>query len=323
MPDTGKTKCAREPFPGRHALEELRTNREYDALEVQTAADVPCATGENPLWHPDEKKLYWTDIPAALLYRLDPVSGKHETFNTERPVGGFTLQADGALLLFRDRGNVARFHRGRITDIIIPSIPGMEATRFNDVIADPRGRVFAGAMSWGNSANGRLYRIDADGSPHPVSEGYGTPNGMGFSLNERAMYFTDSKARRIYRFEYDAATGNIGKRTIFTETSEKDAAAIGRSDGMTVDQEGFIWSARWDGRCIVRYNPHGRIVKHVPMPAGKISSLAFGGECLRDLYATSAGGDKRNANDARAGALFRLTPGVRGLPEHRSRIGIA
>ncbi len=291
-------------------------------INVETVAPTRCATGENPLWHADENTLYWTDIPSGRLYSFDPATNHHDMCYEDRPVGGFTLQTDGALLLFRDRGNVVRFHHGHITDTIIESIPELEETRFNDVIADPYGRVFAGTMSWGEGTNGRLYRIDLDGSWHLVADGYGTPNGMGFSADEQTMFFTDSRAARIYRFAYDRTSGKIDRRTLFSQTNATDAATLGRSDGMTVDSEDHIWSARWGGGRIVRYNPQGRITEQIPMPARKISSVVFGGKDLCDLYATSAAGMDHDPDDPQAGALFRLRPGAKGRAEYRSRICI-
>ncbi len=290
------------------------------SVNVETVAPTSCATGENPLWHPDEQLLYWTDIPAGRLYRFNPTTHHHEMCYEDRPVGGFTLQADGSLLLFRDRGNVVRFRHDRVTDTVIESIPDLENTRFNDVIADPGGRVFAGTISWGNGNNGRLYRIEIDGKWQLIAEGYRTPNGMGFSADQQTMYFTDSGAACIYRFAYDCTTGNIERRNLFTQTEVTEAATLGRSDGMTIDNEGFIWSARWDGGRIIRYHPQGHIVDQILMPARKISSVAFGGNDLADLYATSAGGNTPDHADPQAGALFRLRPGAAGRPEYRSRI---
>src|SRR5690606_32679683 len=109
----------------------------------------------------------------------------------DRPVGAMTIQADGQLLLFRDKGNVVTFRDGRVTGTIIDAIAGLEETRFNDVIADPEGRVFAGTMSFGGDRsvhNGRLYRIERDGSYAVVSDGHGTPNSMGFTPDLKQMY---------------------------------------------------------------------------------------------------------------------------------------
>ena len=93
-------------------------------------------------------------------------------------------------------------------------------------------------------------------------------------------------------------------------------------DGMTVDAEGCVWSARWEGGCIVRYSPDGEEIGRYDIPARKITSVMFGGDDLSDLYVTSAGGAEKAADGPHAGALFRLRPGVKGQLEHRSKIGI-
>ena len=69
-------------------------------------ADYQCHTGEGPLWHPDEQALYWVDIPRGRLFRYEPETGQHAMIHEERPIGGYTIQADGTLLCFRDGGNV-------------------------------------------------------------------------------------------------------------------------------------------------------------------------------------------------------------------------
>ena len=103
---------------------------------LQIVADYQCHCGENPMWHPDEQRFYWTDIPTGRLFRLDPVTGRHEQCYQGRPVGGFTIQADGSLLLFMDKGTVAVFQGDRITRTVIEEIPDETKTRFNDVIAE-------------------------------------------------------------------------------------------------------------------------------------------------------------------------------------------
>lgn len=244
-------------------------------MQIEVAAQHHCQTGEGPVWHPTEGRLYWTDIPRGRLYWFDPATGASDVCYEDRLVGGFTVQADGSLLLFRDRGNVVAWRDGRVQRTVLDSIPGLEETRFNDVIADPEGRVFVGTMSHGGptARNGRLYRIARDGSYTLISEGHGTPNGMGFTPDLRQMYFTDSRLARIYRYDYDRATGNLANEQIFTETPKDLQAEIGRGDGMTVDAEGNVWSGRWGGSHIVVFSPSGDIVRRIPMPAKNISCV--------------------------------------------------
>lgn len=280
-------------------------------------ADYACNTGEGPLWHPAENAVYWTDIPAGRIFRYDCATGEHHPIEIGRPVGGFTLQADGALLLFLDKGSVALW-RGGALDFVIEEISDERETRFNDVIADPEGRVFCGTMPT-RSRPGRLYRLDTDGALTRLLEGIGCSNGMGFTPDRTQMYYTDSGARTIYRFRYDAATGALSNRKVFSLAEEGG----GVPDGMTVDAEGNVWSARWDGGCLVRYAPDGKETGRIPLPARKVSSVVFGGADSATMYVTTAGGHLKATDGAQAGALFALTvPGVRGVPEFVSKVGL-
>jgi sugar lactone lactonase YvrE len=285
-------------------------------IEPELIVDRQCALGEGPLWHPLDRRLYWTDITGGRVLRYDPASGTHEVCYEGETVGGFTIQADGALLLFMARGAVKRWCEGELTTVI-EDIPDERESRFNDVIADPAGRVFCGTMPVGERP-GRLYRLDLDGVLFPVLEDAGVSNGMGFTPDRRQFFHTDSTKRTITRFDYDEATGALSEPHLFIRALEGE----GIPDGMTVDAEGFLWSARWDGGCVARYAPDGDEVLRVPFPARRVTSVTFGGEGCADLYVTTAGGDDRATYGPGAGALFRLRPGVRGLPEFLSRVGL-
>lgn len=286
--------------------------------EIERVSATACVTGENPLWHPDERAVYWTDIPGAKIYRYDPASGETTVHYSGDIVGGFTLQADGALLLFGAGGKITLLKDGK-ADILLQGIPDEAQKRFNDVIADPMGRVFAGTMR-ASGYMGRLYRVDTDLTLTTVIPEVGISNGLGFSPDRSTLYYTDSDpARAIYRFDYDMSTGAVTNQRTFLTVQEGDAVP----DGLTVDADGNIWSARWDGGCVVKYAPDGRELMRLVVPgAVKITSLAFGGDDGGDIYITSAGGDDKGSNGEYAGSLFRVRLGVHGLPEFRSRIGL-
>jgi D-xylono/L-arabinono-1,4-lactonase len=286
-------------------------------MQPELIADGEFDTAENPLWHPAERRLYWTDIPRGKLFRLDPAADVWEECWHGEPVGGFTLQADGALLLFMARGAIARWHGGGV-DYLRRETDGEQDGRFNDVIADPRGRVFCGTMRTSAHA-GRLYRVDPDGSLHRILDGLGTPNGMGFTPDHKQMYFTDSHARRIYLFDYDEEKGALSGKRVWLEIPPDQ----GVPDGLTVDSQGFIWSARWNGSALYRYSPDAAEVDRIAFPARKVSSITFGGVSCDEAFITTAlAGGNRIAEGAGAGALFRLRPGVLGVPEFVSRVGM-
>ena len=283
-------------------------------MESELIADYQCVTGENPLWHPLEQRLYWLDIPTGRMFRYDPATGQHEQFYQGEVVGGFTIQPDGALLLFMRQGAIKVWRNGQLTTIHA-DIPGERASRFNDVIADPVGRVFGGTMSTPERL-GRLYRLETDGQLYTVLQDVGTSNGMGFTPDRQGFYHTDSPKHEISLYDYEQATGEISNPRLFVRTPEDE----GVPDGMTVDAEGYVWSARWDGSCLVRYTPQGQEALRVYFPAKKVSSVVFGGPDYRDIYVTTAGGDKKDENGWGAGALFRLRANIQGVPEFFSRV---
>lgn len=278
--------------------------------------DYACETGENPLWNPIERRLYWTDIQKGRLFCYNPFDGSHEQCYQGRPIGGFTVQPDGSLLLFMDRGTVAIWRRNGLVEVI-PEITAERSSRFNDVIADPRGRVFCGTMST-PERKGSLYRLDLDGSIHLLLEGIGCPNGMAFTPDSKGFYFTDSFAREIYSFDYDVNDGAICNQRLFASLGRAD----GFPDGATVDSDGQLWSALWDGECVVRFLQNGEIDKRIMLPTRKVSSLTFGGENYSDLYITTAGGNHKDENGPLAGGLFRVKGQAAGLPEFFSRISV-
>jgi D-xylono/L-arabinono-1,4-lactonase len=283
-------------------------------MQPELIADYQCICGEGPLWHPTEKRLYWADIGNGRIFRYDPASGQHEQVYGGEALGGFTFQADGSLLLFGSKGAVRVWRDGVLTTRIA-FLPGEENGMFNDVSADPQGRVFCGMLDLGGG-EGRLYRLDSDGSLQVVLQGVRLSNGIGFTPDHRGIYYTDSLRRDIYYFDYEQSTGAISGQRLFVHASDED----GLPDGLTVDAEGHVWSAHWDGSCVIRYDPGGREVARLVFPAKQVSSVMFGGDDYADLYVTTAGADDRAQNGPGAGALFRVRPGIRGVPEFLTRI---
>lgn len=283
-------------------------------MNLELIADYNCVVGEGPMWHPTERVVYWADIPQGRIFRYDPATGEHGLVFECGQVGGFTVQGDGSLLLFMEKGAVASLSEGNL-EYLINEIPEERNTRFNDVIADPAGRVFCGTMPSPDHP-GSLYRLDTDGSIARVLEGIGISNGMGFTPDNQRMYFTDSPTHNIYIFDYDIDSGELSNKRVFVNTEEND----GIPDGMTVDSEGFVWSARWDGSSLVRYSPQGEQVNRIWFPARKVSSVIFGGEDYTDMYVTTAGGENKTAEGPGAGCLYRLNLGISGRPEFLSRV---
>jgi D-xylonolactonase len=290
-----------------------------DAGPIRTLVDMPCETGEGPLWHPDERALFWLDIPAGRLFRYDPATGENETvYQHPGPIGGMTFQESGGILLFGAAGSVIEWNGGTVTTLI-DEIPAERETRFNDVIADPAGRVYCGTMPKPDGM-AALYRLDTDGAITLVYDDIGQSNGMGFTADRRSMFLTDTRFRAIYRMDYDENTGDLSNRHAIVRTPQDNGAP----DGMAVDDQDTIWSARWGGHGLFRYSGEGDLLGHVRMPVKNVSSIAFGGVSYDTSYVTTAtGGAERGAEIGElAGSLFAVDLGVRGKPPFRSRIDV-
>lgn len=281
-------------------------------------ADTTCKTGEGPMWHERERKVYWVDIPNGLILRYDPDTNQYEEFyKSDEMIGGYTFQEEGGLLLFQDNGAIRLLKDGAVTDVVA-EIAEERGGRFNDVIADPEGRVFCGTMPIGDRP-GKLYRLDHDGTLSVVFEDAGLSNGLGFSPDLNALYHSDSSDNRIItKATYDRVTGEVTDRRFFFHPGDNE----GLPDGMTVDAEGYVWSAQWDGSSLVRIAPDGNEVHRVYFPAKKVSSIVFGGDDYRDAYVTTANVEGRDVEGPGAGALFRINLSVQGRPEFYSKIKV-
>lgn len=272
--------------------------------------------GEGPSWDPAARVLYWVDIKRPAVFRYDPAVGQTGHWPMARPVGCVapTRSADRLVFADADGFGALELATGRINRWADPEadLPG---NRFNDGKVDRQGRLWAGTIDGEcKEPTGSLYRLDPDGTVHRMAGGFICSNGLGWSPDQRTMYFTDSMVRTIWAFEFDAASGGLGERRVFVRLSDHD----GVPDGLTVDAQGYVWSAIWDGWRIVRFAPDGRIDREIPMPVQRPSSCAFGGPDLKTLFVTSACVElqwEALRSGPLAGAIFALDCDVTGLPE--------
>lgn len=256
--------------------------------------DTHCKLGEGVLVSPLDGSVHWVDIERGQVFR------DGEVIREGPVVGGFTIQQDGSLLLFGPEGRISHWSpEGE--RVLVETLPEVGGSRFNDVIARPDGSVVAGSL------NGFLFVVDVRGTVTKVGEGYGQPNGMAYTAD--GLYFTDTHAATVYLFE----AGSLTSRRVAFKTD----AEPGFSDGLTADAEGFLWSARWGGSCLIRYAPDGRVDRQVDLPAENVTSASFGGQ---ELYVSTASEDRLPPPN---GALFRLALDVGGVPDYLSSVCLA
>ena len=190
--------------------------------------------------------------------------------------------------------------------------------RINDGSVDGAGRVWFGTMHDPESApSGALYRYDRRGLKR-FDDGICITNGPAASPDGRTLYHTDTLARTIHAYDL-AAKGDLSGKREFAMIED----GAGHPDGSTVDAEGCVWVALWGGWGVRRYSPAGEVVGFVKLPCANITKIAFGGEDLRTVYATSAWkglSDAERADQPLAGGLFSFRVETPGQPQHEARL---
>jgi sugar lactone lactonase YvrE len=284
--------------------------------QVESVPNVTNALGEGPIWVEEESALYWVDIDERKIFRYRPSTGELESFEVETRVTALAVCASGGFITATDRGLAFWDTQSQKLSFIADPEADKTSTRFNDGAVDRQGRFWAGTMNEVDfvSPDGSLYRLDRDGSLHTVEREIPVSNGIGWSPDNRTMYFTDTMRQVIWAYEFDPVTGGISNRRPFVQISEEGVLP----DGLTVDSEGFVWSAQWNGWSVTRYDPRGQVDQVIELPAQQITCPAFGGENLDELYITSAwSGLSKGEREKQpmAGALFRVKVGVKGIAE--------
>jgi sugar lactone lactonase YvrE len=293
-----------------------------DRLTATAAAPASAEHGEGPAWDADRGELLWVDIAAGLVRRatvgpdgtLTEVAAHRAggTVGAVRPAaaGGWVVAADGGFAHLAEDGTV----RVLLALAGEGGSPEDGGTRMNDAGCDAAGRLFAGTMAFDERPGaGALYRVDLDGTVTTVLEGLGISNGIGWSPDERTVYLADSGPGVVHAFDYDPDDGSFGRGRVLLEFDGRSGVA----DGLTVDDQGCLWTALWGGGQVRRWSPDGEPLAVVDVPVAQTSACAFAGPG-RDLLviSTSAQGMDDAARAARpdAGRLFTARPGVTGPP---------
>lgn len=275
--------------------------------------------GEGAVWDDREGVLWWVDIPAGLIHRLDPRTGQNTTQDFGQPVGCLALREQGGMVVAAKTGFwLFNWYDGTREPLSDPE-EHLDSNRFNDGTTDPRGRFWAGTMKDGGTPEprGAFYRLDPDHTVTPWRDGIYTTNGLAFSPDGKTMYFSDSfkTVRTVWACDYDLETGTPGEPRVFFDTRK----VAGRPDGGTVDADGCYWMAGVSGWQVYRITPDGRVDMTIDMPVERPSKPMFGGPNLDVLYVTSLGvGLTEGTDQPEAGSLFAVTGlGVQGVPQTR------
>ena len=286
---------------------------------VEKLAAENALVGEGPVWDIESQTLYWVDIQGGRFWNFDPSTGTntlmHEGYNvagvTRNRRGGLTVGTWEGVQLWNSDDDFVWLHKGEVDD---------RPLKLNDLTVGPDGSLYGGSAHLDSCT---LFRFKSDGTAEIIDDGLELCNGMGFSPDLKTFYSTDSPRHEIYKWDHNLVSGEISNKRVFT-TIPND---WGIPDGMTVDAEGFVWSAIWYGGMVVRFDPDGKEERRVEFPAAQTSSAMFGGKDLNELYVTTATSGTVDPeltgweppgfklDSYRGGDLYRVKLDIQGKPE--------
>jgi sugar lactone lactonase YvrE len=285
-------------------------------MQIEVVLPHRCLLGEGPVWDAKRHVICWVDILQGEIHQYSPQSKEHSIIGVGQMIGAVVICSDGNFLAALKNGFVfVNRATPEVTMIANPEshIPG---NRFNDGKCGPDGRFWAGTMSHTDEPEkGSLYMFDRDHSITKKISNVSISNGMAWSLDDKTFYYIDTPTYTVAAYNYDKNSGEISEKRVVINIPKED----GSPDGMTIDNEGMLWIAHWDGWQITRWDPKtGEKLLSIPFPAARITSCAFGGDDLQDLYITSARTGLTTdelTNQPLAGSLFVIKNiGYKGLP---------
>ncbi|MDT9699570.1 SMP-30/gluconolactonase/LRE family protein [Streptomyces sp. P17] len=275
-------------------------------MTYEVAVRAEATLGEGPTWDPVTGRLIWIDILGSRVHTYDPSSGRRTGRTTDQHVGAVKPRANGGLVLNLRDGVAVLDPDGSFRWLHHEPVPGRRA---NDAAVAPDGSLWAGTMRYDEApGGGTLSRIGSDGSVTAVLDDVAVSNGTGWSPDGRRMYYIDSPTRRVDVFDH--ADGAVTHRRPLTEIED----GAGFPDGLTVDADGCVWVALWDGGAVRRYTPDGRLDREITLPTPRITACAFGGADLTDLYITTARVGLEAPHPV-AGSLLVVPGAGKGLPQ--------
>jgi sugar lactone lactonase YvrE len=285
-------------------------------VKIIKLAAPECKGGENPMWDPERGELHYIDNAGWKVHSFNPETGATRTLDMPTVITTLVLRrGGGAVVTLRSGIHFLDLDTGALE--LIDPLADPPPHVYNDGKVDSRGRFLIGASTANFAAptpDGGLFRLDPDRTVTRLDSGIHFSNSPCWSPDEMTFYFSDSWIDTTFAYDYDIGTGAVSNRRPFVNTR----ALGGLPDGATVDADGLYWVAVYQGGKIGAYRPDGSLERAIDMPVKLVSSVAFGGPNLDQLFVTTiAHGTQGEPTEEGAGALYVIDGlGSKGRPEH-------
>ena len=282
-----------------------------------------CINAEGPVWDDRTQTFYFIDVEAGKIFSYK--DEKLTVWEAGEKVGFAVLRERGGVVAGLQSGFCAVDFPDGGFEILADPEKDLPGNRFNDGKADPFGRLFGGTltMTRPEGAEGplaALYRLDKkeDGfEAVKVIDRVGLSNGLAWNADRTKMYFVDTDEGTVSEFAYHPENAELGERRVIIRVPSE----MGFPDGMSIDENGKLWVALWNGGAITQWDPEtGELLQKIELPAKNVSSCCFGGPDMDILFITTASQDTDMTQYPLAGNVFCMKPGVKGEKSYRAKI---
>ena len=285
--------------------------------EITVAHSAANSLGEGPIWHSERQSIFWVDILGKLLFEMNHETHAVKSWEMPERIGTVAVETQETVIVAL-QGGIFRFHlENEVLELLVELEKDISENRPNDGKCDVNGRLWQGTMDLGCAENaGSLYCFDSKNLVKKLPN-LSISNGMVWSLDNQRFYLIDSTLMRIDAYFFDEKTGEI----TFEKTVVTVPETMGLPDGMTIDTEGMLWVAHWGGFAVRRWNPAtGELMETIEMPVPQVTSCAFGGEDLDELFITTARtgmSTEALAKYPESGHLFKVKTTTRGIETYK------
>jgi sugar lactone lactonase YvrE len=285
-------------------------------IVAELAAQLECNVGEGPFWIAAEQKLYFVDIVNKQVKIYSPATQSVETVQFEQEISAVFLDQKSELIVAARDGIFTASRDGVLETLLAPIKIEDPSIRTNDAKCDSHGRMWVGTMAFDfTEGAAALFTFDSKVLKEVVPD-LTVSNGIGWSLDQKRMYFIDSVTKRVDIFDVDLERGELKNRRVFVSLTNLDAFP----DGLTTDEEGGVWVALFGGGEVRRFDASGELTHIVELPVRQVTSCCFGGEDMSDLFITTANNGMDSdalSREPLAGSLFRARTSFKGSKSNR------